>query len=73
MTEIQEKTGVDFGLHPHMLRHSFATYLLSQGADLVTIQKLLGHESLNATQIYTHVSEETMKNTYLAKHPRSKK
>ena len=73
LTEIQEKTGVDFGLHPHMLRHSFATYLLSQGADLVTIQKLLGHESLNATQIYTHVSEETMKNTYLAKHPRSKK
>lgn len=73
LTEIQEKTGVDFGLHPHMLRHSFATYLLSQGADLVTIQKLLGHESLNATQIYTHVSEETMKKTYFSKHPRSKK
>lgn len=73
LTEIQNKTGVDFGLHPHMLRHSFATYLLAQGADLVSIQKLLGHENLNATQIYTHVSEESMKQTYLLKHPRSKK
>lgn len=73
LTEIQNKTGVDFGLHPHMLRHSFATYLLAQGADLVSIQKLLGHENLNATQIYTHVSEESMKETYLLKHPRSKK
>lgn len=73
LTEIQNKTGVDFDLHPHMLRHSFATYLLAQGADLVSIQKLLGHENLNATQIYTHVSEESMKETYLLKHPRSKK
>ena len=73
LTEIQNKTGIDFGLHPHMLRHSFATYLLSKGADLVSIQKLLGHENLNATQIYTHVSEESMKMTYLNNHPRSKK
>ena len=73
LIEIQNKTGIDFGLHPHMLRHSFATYLLSKGADLVSIQKLLGHENINATQIYTHVSEESMKNTYLINHPRSKK
>ena len=73
LTEIQNKTGIDFGLHPHMLRHSFATYLLSQGADLVSIQKLLGHENLNATQIYTHISEESMKQTYMNNHPRSKK
>ena len=73
LTEIQNKTGIDFGLHPHMLRHSFATYLLSQGADLVSIQKLLGHANLNATQIYTHISEESMKQTYLLNHPRSKK
>ena len=73
LIQIQNKTGIDFGLHPHMLRHSFATYLLSQGADLVSIQKLLGHANLNATQIYTHISEESMKQTYITSHPRSKK
>ncbi len=73
LIEIQNKTGIEFGLHPHKFRHSFATYLLSQGADLISIQKLLGHENLNATQIYTHISEESMKITYLNNHPRSKK
>lgn len=70
---IEEKTGVFLHLHPHMLRHSFATNLLDKGADLRVIQELLGHESINATQIYTHVSEQTMKDEYFKSFPRAKK
>ena len=70
---IEEKSGLYVGLHPHILRHSFATHLLENGADLRVIQELLGHESINATQVYTHVTEEAMKETYMLAHPRVKK
>ena len=73
LDSIQEKTGLFVGLHPHILRHSFATHLLENGADLRVIQELLGHESINATQVYTHVTEEAMKDTYEKAFPRAKK
>jgi integrase/recombinase XerC len=73
LNEVQRKTGIYYGLHPHELRHTFATHLLEGGADLRLIQELLGHASLNTTQIYTHVTTKAMKAEYEAYFPRQGK
>ena len=68
-----KKSGIKSHVTPHTMRHTFATHMLNEGANLLTVQELLGHENLATTQVYTHVSNERLRNVYLNAHPRAKK
>jgi integrase/recombinase XerD len=70
--EYVEKAGLSPDVTPHTLRHSFATHMLDGNADLINVQKLLGHTSISTTQVYTHVSSERLREVYDESHPRAK-
>lgn len=72
LNRIIKKTTLSKNISPHMLRHTFATHLLNEGCDILSVQKLLGHESISATQIYTHVTTDHLKEVYYHSFPRAK-
>ena len=69
MEKYISQVGLDSRTSPHTLRHSFATHLLDRGADIRSVQELLGHKSLVTTQIYTHLSTAKLKDVYERSHP----
>ena len=71
LNQLVKKTSLTSSIHPHKLRHSFATHLLDNGADMRTVQELLGHKSLSSTQIYTHVTKDHLLKDYQKYHPRA--
>lgn len=73
LDKLIKQTSIHKNISPHMIRHSFATHLLNEGCDLLSVQELLGHDSLKATSIYTHITNDRMKDVYLKTHPRARK
>lgn len=73
LEHIHQLAGLNSTIYPHKIRHSFATHLLNNGADMRSVQEMLGHENLSTTQIYTHLSNNQKRQAYLNAHPRAKR